>query len=108
MAVERLRAAGLEGRYVAGYRTDGARTEAHAWLALRLEDAWLDYDPTLDRFAPHNVTVAWGAGYDEVSPLRGHLVAEPGDRFRQRSEVFIQRQREDQHDHFSDARVERV
>jgi transglutaminase-like putative cysteine protease len=80
-----LRELGLPARYVSGYilpHSDekdlhlvGAQA-SHAWLALFVPEAgWIDLDPTNNMIpSTEHITLAWGADYDEVSPLRGVLL----------------------------------
>jgi transglutaminase-like putative cysteine protease len=79
-----LRSLGLPARYVSGYlltrppegkeRLVGADA-SHAWLAVWMPGHdWVDFDPTNDLIpGREHVTVAWGRGYDDVSPVSGVL-----------------------------------
>jgi transglutaminase-like putative cysteine protease len=93
-ALARLRAARHTARYVAGYRiatpTALARTQAHAWIAIELDDGWIDFDPTTGGLCREHITVSFGHGYDEVAPLGGVLFAERGVGYRQTSAVTIE------------------
>ncbi|HEX6708582.1 MAG TPA: transglutaminase family protein [Albitalea sp.] len=80
-----LRGHGLPARYVSGYlltepppgqpRLMGVDA-SHAWVAayspLR---GWVEFDPTNDQPADHRyITLAWGADFADVVPLRGVIL----------------------------------
>jgi transglutaminase-like putative cysteine protease len=80
-----LRSLGLSARYVSGYlltqpppgqkRLIGADA-SHAWVSVYNEGAWVDFDPTNDRFGldipgEDYVTLSMGRDFNDVSPLRG-------------------------------------
>ncbi|WP_448187541.1 transglutaminase family protein [Azospirillum sp. sgz301742] len=84
-----LRSMGLAARYVSGYlrtlpppgepRLVGADL-SHAWVSVWCGgEIWLDLCPTNGRVADRDyITVAWGRDYDDVSPVRGVIVAGTG------------------------------
>ena len=77
-----LRSLNMSARYVSGYlrthpppgqpRLVGADA-SHAWMSAYCPGiGWIDFDPT-NNVVPSNghVTIAWGRGYGDVSPLHG-------------------------------------
>ena len=80
-----LRSHGLPARYVSGYlRTDppsgrprlmGADA-SHAWVAAWSPlHGWVEFDPTNDQLADERyITLAWGADFADVVPLRGVIL----------------------------------
>lgn len=80
-----LRAHGLPARYVSGYLlTDPAPGQprlmgvdaSHAWVAAYLPRCgWVEFDPTNDQLADRRyITLAWGADFADVVPLRGVIL----------------------------------
>jgi transglutaminase-like putative cysteine protease len=80
-----LRAHGLPARYVSGYLlTDPAPGQprlmgvdaSHAWVAAwSPRDGWVEFDPTNDQRADTRyITLAWGADFADVVPLRGVIL----------------------------------
>ena len=77
-----LRGHGLPARYVSGYlltnpppgrpRLLGVDA-THAWVAAYSpRHGWVEFDPTNDQFADSRyITLAWGADFADVVPLRG-------------------------------------
>lgn len=80
-----LRGRGLPARYVSGYlltdpppgrpRLLGADA-THAWVAAYSPmHGWVEFDPTNDHLADTRyITLAWGADYADVVPLRGVIL----------------------------------
>ena len=80
-----LRAHGLPARYVSGYlltdpppgrpRLMGVDA-SHAWVSAYAPGfGWVDFDPTNDQLADARyVTLAWGADFADVVPLRGVIL----------------------------------
>ena len=80
-----LRGMGLPARYVSGYlltdpppgmaRLMGADA-SHAWVAAYSpRHGWVEFDPTNDQLAdPRYITLAWGADFADVVPLRGVIL----------------------------------
>lgn len=80
-----LRGHGLPARYVSGYlltdpppgqpRLMGADA-SHAWVAAYSpEFGWVEFDPTNDQRADTRyITLAWGADFADVVPLRGVIL----------------------------------
>jgi len=80
-----LRALGLAGRYVSGYRLTrpppgkprpvGADA-SHAWMATWVPRlGWIDFDPTNDLMPAHeHVTIAHGRDFSDVTPMRGVIL----------------------------------
>lgn len=80
-----LRAHGLAGRYMSGYlltdpppgmpRLMGVDA-SHAWVAAFLPGhGWVEFDPTNDQTADRRyITLAWGADFADVAPLRGVIL----------------------------------
>ncbi len=80
-----LRSHGLAARYVSGYlltdpppgqpRLMGADA-SHAWVAaFHPVRGWVEFDPTNNQRADQRyVTLAWGADYADVVPLRGVIL----------------------------------
>ncbi len=80
-----LRALGLPARYVSGYLlTDPPPGQArlmgvdasHAWVAAYSpRSGWVEFDPTNDQLADTRyITLAWGADFADVVPLRGVIL----------------------------------
>lgn len=85
LMIAALRAHGLPARYVSGYLlTDAPPGQSrlagvdasHAWVAAWAPQAgWVEFDPTNDQYADARyVTLAWGADFGDVAPLRGVIV----------------------------------
>jgi transglutaminase-like putative cysteine protease len=84
-----LRARGLPARYVSGYlltepppgrpRLLGADA-SHAWVAAYSPGhGWVEFDPTNDHVADRRyITLAWGADFADVVPLRGVILGGRG------------------------------
>jgi len=80
-----LRAHGLPARYVSGYlltdpppgmpRLMGVDA-SHAWVAaFSPAHGWVEFDPTNDQLADQRyITLAWGADFADVVPLRGVIL----------------------------------
>ena len=80
-----LRSHGLPARYVSGYlltdpppgqpRLVGADA-THAWVAAYLpHHGWVEFDPTNRQLADSRyITLAWGADFADVVPLRGVIL----------------------------------
>lgn len=80
-----LRGHGLSARYMSGYlltdpppgmpRLMGVDA-SHAWVAAYLpEHGWVEFDPTNDQLADRRyITLAWGADFADVVPLRGVIL----------------------------------
>jgi transglutaminase-like putative cysteine protease len=80
-----LRGHGLPARYVSGYlltdpppgrtRLMGADA-SHAWVAAWSPvHGWVEFDPTNDQLADERyITLAWGADFADVVPLRGVIL----------------------------------
>ena len=84
-----LRGQGLPARYVSGYlRTDPPPGRArllgvdasHAWVAVwSPRHGWVELDPTNDTRADQRyITLAWGADFADVVPLRGVILGGRG------------------------------
>ena len=82
LMIAALRAHGLPARYVSGYLlTDPPPGQArlqgvdasHAWVAAWAPQAgWVEFDPTNGQLADARyITLAWGADFGDVAPLRG-------------------------------------
>lgn len=80
-----LRGWGLPARYVSGYLlTDPPPGQprlmgvdaSHAWVAAwSPRHGWVEFDPTNDQLAdPRYITLAWGADFADVVPLRGVIL----------------------------------
>jgi len=80
-----LRGHGLPARYVSGYLlTDPPPGEArlmgvdatHAWVAAYAPlHGWVEFDPTNGQLADRRyITLAWGADFADVVPLRGVIL----------------------------------
>jgi transglutaminase-like putative cysteine protease len=80
-----LRAYGLPARYVSGYLlTDPPEGQprlmgvdaSHAWVAAYAPGCgWIEFDPTNDQLADSRyITLAWGADFADVVPLRGVIL----------------------------------
>ncbi len=80
-----LRAHGLAARYVSGYLlTDPPEGQprlmgvdaSHAWVAAYAPAlGWVEFDPTNDQLADERyITLAWGADFADVVPLRGVIL----------------------------------
>ena len=84
-----LRGRGLPARYVSGYlltdpppgraRLLGADA-SHAWVAAYSPNhGWVEFDPTNDTIADQRyITLAWGADFADVVPLRGVILGGRG------------------------------
>jgi len=80
-----LRGHGLPARYVSGYlltdpppgkpRLMGVDA-SHAWVAAwSPAHGWVEFDPTNDQLADRRyITLAWGADFADVVPLRGVIL----------------------------------
>ena len=80
-----LRAHGLAARYMSGYlltdpppgmpRLMGVDA-SHAWVGAFLPGhGWVEFDPTNDQLADRRyITLAWGADFADVVPLRGVIL----------------------------------
>ena len=80
-----LRGHGLPARYVSGYllteppegqpRLMGVDA-SHAWVAaFSPRHGWVEFDPTNDQLADRRyITLAWGADFADVVPLRGVIL----------------------------------
>jgi transglutaminase-like putative cysteine protease len=79
-----LRGQGLPARYVSGYLlTDPPPGQprlmgvdaSHAWVAYAPEFGWVEFDPTnKQRADARYITLAWGADFADVVPLRGVIL----------------------------------
>ena len=80
-----LRAHGLPARYVSGYLlTDPPKGQprlmgvdaSHAWVAAYAPGCgWIEFDPTNNQLADTRyITLAWGADFADVVPLRGVIL----------------------------------
>ena len=80
-----LRGHGLAARYVSGYLlTDPPPGQprlmgvdaSHAWVAAYSpQHGWVEFDPTNDQLADQRyITLAWGADFADVVPLRGVIL----------------------------------
>ena len=80
-----LRGLGLPARYVSGYLlTDPPAGQprlmgvdaSHAWVAAHSpQHGWVEFDPTNDQLADQRyITLAWGADFADVVPLRGVIL----------------------------------
>ena len=81
-----LRGLGLPARYVSGYlltdpppgmpRLMGVDA-SHAWVAAYSpQHGWVEFDPTNNQLADTRyITLAWGADFADVVPLRGVILA---------------------------------
>lgn len=80
-----LRGWGLPARYVSGYLlTDPPPGQprlmgvdaSHAWVAAwSPRHGWVEFDPTNDQLADQRyITLAWGADFADVVPLRGVIL----------------------------------
>jgi len=80
-----LRGHGLPARYVSGYLlTDPPEGQerlmgvdaSHAWVAAYSPQVgWVEFDPTNDQLADTRyITLAWGADFADVVPLRGVIL----------------------------------
>jgi transglutaminase-like putative cysteine protease len=80
-----LRGHGLAARYVSGYLlTDPPAGQprlmgvdaSHAWVAAwSPHHGWVEFDPTNDQLADQRyITLAWGADFADVVPLRGVIL----------------------------------
>jgi transglutaminase-like putative cysteine protease len=82
LAIGCIRSYGLAARYVSGYietlpppgkeKLVGSDA-SHAWISVYVPDAgWMDFDPTNNQIpSDQHITVAWGRGYGDVTPLKG-------------------------------------
>ena len=84
-----LRGQGLPARYMSGYlRTEPPPGRArllgadasHAWVGAYLPGhGWVEFDPTNDTLADQRyITLAWGADFADVVPLRGVILGGRG------------------------------
>ncbi|MEO6363453.1 MAG: transglutaminase family protein [Caldimonas sp.] len=84
-----LRGHGLPARYVSGYLLTepppGQRRllgvdASHAWVAAYSpQHGWVEFDPTNDTRADRrHITLAWGADFADVVPLRGVILGGRG------------------------------
>ena len=101
-----LRGHGLPARYVSGYlltapppgrpRLLGADA-THAWVAAWSPlHGWVEFDPTNDHLADTRyITLAWGADYADVVPLRGVILG--GRKQRMSVEVSVIPEQEQGH-----------
>lgn len=82
LAIGCIRSYGLAARYVSGYietlpppgkKKLVGSDASHAWFSVYLPDVgWMDFDPTNNKIpADQHITVAWGRGYGDVTPLKG-------------------------------------
>jgi len=82
LAIGCIRSYGLAARYVSGYiETLSAPGQeklvgsdaSHAWFSVYLPNVgWMDFDPTNNQIPGNqHITVAWGRGYGDVTPLKG-------------------------------------
>ena len=89
ITVGALRTLGVPARYVSGYlRTDPPPGRArllgvdasHAWVAAwSPRHGWVELDPTNDTRADQRyITLAWGADFADVVPLRGVILGGRG------------------------------
>ena len=80
-----LRGHGLAARYVSGYLLTDAPPgtprlmgvdASHAWVAAwSPRHGWVEFDPTNDQLADQRyITLAWGADFADVVPLRGVIL----------------------------------
>ena len=80
-----LRGHGLPARYVSGYLLTAAPASgakltgsdaSHAWVAaFSPRHGWVEFDPTNDQLADARyITLAWGADFADVVPLRGVIL----------------------------------
>jgi len=80
-----LRAHHLPARYVSGYLLTEAPSgqarlmgvdASHAWVAaFSPQHGWVEFDPTNDQLADQRyITLAWGADFADVVPLRGVIL----------------------------------
>jgi transglutaminase-like putative cysteine protease len=80
-----LRGHGLPARYVSGYlRTEPPPGQqrlmgvdaSHAWVAVYSpQHGWVEFDPTNNQLADARyITLAWGADFADVVPLRGVIL----------------------------------
>jgi transglutaminase-like putative cysteine protease len=80
-----LRGHGLPARYVSGYLlTDPPEGQprllgvdaSHAWVAAySAATGWVEFDPTNNQLADRRyITLAWGADFADVAPLRGVIL----------------------------------
>jgi transglutaminase-like putative cysteine protease len=88
-----LRSSGLPARYVSGYllthpphgqpRLMGVDA-SHAWVAAYAPHyGWVEFDPTNDQLADQRyITLAWGADFADVVPLRGVILGGAEQRLR--------------------------
>jgi len=82
LAIGCIRSYGLAARYVSGYietlpppgkKKLVGSDASHAWFSVYLPDVgWMDFDPTNNKIpGDQHITVAWGRGYGDVTPLKG-------------------------------------
>ncbi len=94
-----LRGHGLPARYVSGYlltqpppgRARLLGVDAtHAWVAAYSpRHGWVEFDPTNDQLADSRyITLAWGADFADVVPLRGVIYGASGQKLDVRVSVI--------------------
>ena len=94
-----LRGHGLPARYVSGYlltRPPPGRPRllgvdaTHAWVAAYSpRHGWVEFDPTNDQLADSRyITLAWGADFADVVPLRGVIHGSGGQKLEVRVSVI--------------------
>ncbi len=92
-----LRGHGLAARYMSGYLLTNPPPDmprlmgvdaSHAWVGAFLPDhGWIEFDPTNDQLADRRyITLAWGADFADVVPLRGVIL---GGGMMQRMDVSV-------------------
>ena len=72
----------MAARFVSGYLYDSKGVgvvgggATHAWCAIYVPGAgWVEFDPTNDQLADQRyITLAWGADFADVVPLRGVIL----------------------------------
>ena len=93
-----LRAHGLPARYVSGYLlTDPPEGQprlmgvdaSHAWVAAYAPGVgWIEFDPTNNQLTDTRyITLAWGADFADVVPLRGVILGGGSQRMQVRVSV---------------------
>ncbi len=115
LMISALRSLGMSARYVSGYiRNDRAKTSAtpgatpsaasgtdpatealtgadasHAWVSAYCPGhGWVDVDPTNGKIADTEfITVAWGRDFSDVTPLRGVVLGDGGQKLEVRVSV---------------------
>lgn len=83
-------ARGLACRFVSGYflGQEGS-SDLHMWIAVQMNDRWIDWDPTHARLADTHLALARGPNVEDVAPVGGSLVAV--GRYRMLSRVTVER-----------------